>query len=70
MRIISQDKNHSIDFTRAHIWKQYRCIYGCVKDKNIFLGNYATDERALEVFLDIHKSSHSPHVHEYYMPDK
>lgn len=59
MRIISQDKNHSIDFTRAHIWKQYGCIYGCVKDKNIVLGNYATDERALEVFLDIH-NAYSP----------
>ena len=59
MRIISQDKNHSIDFTRAHIWKQYGCIYGCVKDKNIVLGNYATDERALEVFLDMH-NAYSP----------
>lgn len=59
MRIISQDKNHSVTFENTYIWKQYGCIYGCVGSKNIVLGNYTTDERATEVFMDIH-NAYSP----------
>ena len=59
MRIISQAKNHSIDFESTYVWRQYDCIYGYVGNKNIVLGSYGTDERALEVFLDMH-NAYSP----------
>lgn len=59
MRIISQNKNCSVAFENTYIWRQYDYIYANVGNKDIVLGKYATDERATEVFLDIH-SAYSP----------
>lgn len=59
MRIISQDKNHSINFDSTYIWKQCSVIYAQIRDKTIALGSFETDERAQEVFMDIH-NAYSP----------
>lgn len=59
MRIISQDKNHSIDFENTYIWKQATHIYAYVGKKDVVLGHYENAERAEEVFMDIH-NAYSP----------
>ena len=57
MRIISQNRNYSINFDSTHIWKQYEYIYAHVDSgKDIVIGHYETDERASEVFMDIHNA--------------
>lgn len=54
MRIISQDKNHSVSFENTYIWKQYGCIYAYVGKRDVVLGQYESKERAQEVFEEIH----------------
>lgn len=56
MRIISQDRNHSVDFENAYIWKQTTHIYAYVGKKDVVLGHYEDAERAEEVFRDIHNA--------------
>ncbi len=56
MRIVSQDRNLSIDFERCEIWKQDNIIYRRVNIDSLPIGIYATTERASEVFEDIHKA--------------
>lgn len=56
MRIISQDRRHSIDFAQIHLWMQYEMIYAKTDQEQIVLGNYASEERAIEVFMDIHNA--------------
>lgn len=56
MRIVSQNKDLSIDFDRCEIWTQMNVIYRRVGHDSIPIGVYATPERAREVFEDIHKA--------------
>ena len=57
MRVISQDRCYSYDFDRTMFWKQdgvmYAHIVGDTRDRMV--GNYKSDERAAEVFEDMHK---------------
>ena len=56
MRIVSQNRDLSIDFDRCEILMQSNVIYRRVEHDSIPIGVYATQERAKEVFLDIHKA--------------
>lgn len=57
MRVVSQNKNYSVDFDRTVFWKQNNIIYGKIdNDSNILFGNYKSNERADEVFLDMHNA--------------
>lgn len=58
MRVISQDRCYSYDFDRTMFWKQdgviYAHIVGYTRDRVV--GDYKSDERAAEVFEDMHKA--------------
>ena len=54
MRIISQNKNHSISFDNTYIWKQTTHIYAFVGKRDVVLGHYESEERAQEVFDEMH----------------
>lgn len=57
MRVVSQNRNYSADFDRTLFWKQNNVIYGKIDDNsNIVFGSYKTNERADEVFLDMHNA--------------
>lgn len=56
MRIVSQNRNLSIDFDRCEIWTQSNLIYRRVGHDSIPIGVYSSQERAREVFEDIHKA--------------
>lgn len=60
MRVVSQNRNYSVDFDRTIFWKQNNVIYGKIDDdSNILFGNYKSNERATEVFSDMH-TAYSP----------
>lgn len=56
MRIISQDRNLSVDFDRCEIWMQSNLIYRRIGNDSQVIGKYVSPERAAEVFEDIHKA--------------
>lgn len=56
MRIVSQDRKLSVDFDRCEIWMQDKFIYRRIGIDNRVIGAYETEERAAEVFEDIHKA--------------
>ena len=56
MRVVSQNRNYSFDFDRTLFWTQYNIIYAKIGTESIAIGQYGSDERATEVFDDIHKS--------------
>lgn len=55
MRIVSQNRCYSFDFDQIILWTQYNIIYAKVASDNIAVGKYKSDERAAEIFEDIHK---------------
>ena len=56
MRIVSQNRDLSVDFDRCEIWMQSNAIYRRVGHDSLPIGVYATQERAKEVFEDMHKA--------------
>lgn len=60
MRVVSQNKNYSFDFDRTVFWTQYNVIYAKIGVDSIAIGQYESDERAEEVFEDMHKA-YSPY---------
>lgn len=56
MRIVSQNRCQSIDFDKVYLWIQDSVIYASFDNERKVFGTYASDERAAEVFLDIHKA--------------
>lgn len=72
MRIISQDRKQSVDFKRAYLWMQYNTIYVNYGNERKVFGVYETDERASEVFMDIHGiyENNICRNNVYLMPDK
>lgn len=56
MRIVSQNRNLSVDFGNCEIWTQSNVIYRRIGNNSEVLGAYATPERAREVFEDIHNA--------------
>ena len=57
MRVISQDRRYSFDFDRASFLRQENYISAIFAGENryILIGRYETEERAEEVFEDMHK---------------
>lgn len=53
MRIISQNRDLSIDFDRTPICVNYNHVLALVGDKERVIGQYETPERAREVFDEI-----------------
>ena len=56
MRIISQNKDLSIDFNHTPICVSYNHVCAIMDGQQKVIGKYETDERAKEVFEDIHKA--------------
>ena len=56
MRVVSQNKNYSFDFDRTAFWTQYNVIYAKIGVDSIAIGQYKSEERAAEVFQDMHKA--------------
>ena len=58
MRVISQDRRYSFDFDRASFLRQENYISAIFAGENryILIGRYETEERAEEVFEDMHKA--------------
>ena len=56
MRVISQSRNFSFDFDRTVFWRQSDVIYAKIGGESIAIGKYQSDERAAEVFEDMHKA--------------
>ena len=55
MRVVSQDRKLSFDFDRCEIWIQDKCIFRRIDGDSHVIGKYESEERAAEVFEDIHK---------------
>ena len=60
MRVISQSRNFSFDFDRTVFWRQSDVSYAKIGSKSKDIGKYKTDERAAEVFEDMH-NAYSPY---------
>ncbi len=60
MRIVSQNRDLSVNFDRCEIWIQDNVIYRRIGTDSKVIGIYATPKRAAEVFEDIHKA-YSPY---------
>ena len=56
MRIVSQNRDLSVDFDRCEIWLQDCFIYRRIGNDSRVIGKYISQERAAEVFEDIHKA--------------
>ena len=56
MRVISQSRNFSFDFDRTVFWRQSDVIYAKIGSESIAIGKYKSDERAAEVFEDMHRA--------------
>lgn len=56
MRVISQNRAYSVNFDNVIFWRQYEMIYAKNGNENIVFGQYESEERAAEVFLDIHNA--------------
>lgn len=54
MRIINQHRNRSVNFDNVEVYVDDMRIFA-ESDRKILLGEYDTEERALEVFEEIHK---------------
>ena len=54
MRIISQNKDLSIDFNRTPICVSYNHVCAIMDGQQKVIGKYETEERAKEVFEEIH----------------
>lgn len=56
MRIVSQDRDLSVDFSQCEIWTQSNIVYRRIGTDSRVIGVYATAKRAKEVFLDMHNT--------------
>lgn len=56
MRVVSQSRNFSFDFDRTVFWRQSDVIYAKIGGESIAIGKYQSDERAAEVFEDLHRA--------------
>lgn len=56
MRIISQRRDLSVDFESTPISVNYNHILAIIGDKERVIGEYSTQERAMEVLQNIHET--------------
>ena len=68
MRVVSQNRDFSFNFDNTVFWKQYNIIYARIGKENIPIGQYESDERATEVFKEIHGLIGE--INLYYMPEE
>ena len=72
MRIISQDRTISYNFDKINIFREGLSLVAMNEsvDKKVLLGIYQTEERAAEVFGDIHNACVTTYENTvYYMPE-
>lgn len=71
MRIISQKRDLSVDFESTPISVNYNHVLAIIGDKERVIGEYSTQERAMEVFQNIHETySGLPVIFKNIEPDK
>ena len=71
MRIISQRRDLSVDFESTPIYVNYNHILAIIGDKERVIGEYSTQERAMEVLQTIHETySGLPVIFKNIEPDK
>jgi hypothetical protein len=71
MRIISQRRDLSVDFESTPIYVNYNHILAIIGDKERVIGEYSTQERAMEVLQNIHETySGLPVIFKNIEPDK
>ena len=68
MRVVSQNRDFSFNFDNTVFGKQYNIIYARIGKENIPLGQDESDERATEVFKEIHRLIGE--INLYYMPEE
>lgn len=68
MRIISQCKTRSVEFSNSALLVDYKTIYARTADQDLVLGEYGTPSRALEVFEHIHDVADYFTTNLYHMP--
>lgn len=68
MRVVSQNRDFSFNFDNTVFWRQYNIIYARIGKENISIGQYESDERATEVFKEIHRLIGE--INLYYMPEE
>lgn len=56
MRVVSQSRNFSFDFDRTVFWRQYNVVYAKIGTESTAIGKYKSNERAAEVFDDMHRA--------------
>lgn len=56
MRVVSQNEMVSVDFDRTVFVLNGNAIVAKIAEKNVVFGKYESDERAKEVFQDMHKA--------------
>lgn len=54
MRVISQDRDYSVDFDRTPFWCQSQCIYAKIGGENVLFAAYKSKDRMKEVFQEMH----------------
>ena len=62
MRIISQNKDLSIDFNHTPICVSYNHVCAIMDGQQKVIGKYETEERAKEVFEEIHIAYSGMHI--------
>ena len=70
MRVVSQSRNFSFDFDRTVFWRQSDVIYAKIWGESIAIGKYQSDERAAEVFDDMHTHYLTVEISVYHMPEE
>ena len=75
MRIISQRQDISVDFDRKSfiVYDKYICLTDLGLKQDIMIGQYESEDRAREVFKDMHDQYQDemlnlPNVEIFYMP--
>lgn len=68
MRVVSQNRDFSFNFDSTVVLQQYNIIYARIGKDNISIGQYESDERAAEVFKEIHRLIGE--INLYYMPEE
>lgn len=56
MRVVSQSRDYSVEFGQTAFWTQHAIIYAVIGNSNKVFGKYESEERAAEVFDDMHKA--------------
>lgn len=69
VRIISQHRDRSVNFDNVEICIEDTQIYA-IGNRTTLLGNYGTEERALEVFEEIHGIYKNDFIYSEYIRDR